>query len=195
MRTWAYLIVVLGVCAPGCESEPAPPEATEDDDAYLDRDVVTSIPAGDAVGDMFSGDYQIRSTTVSCAGACGPIDVGDTTYVVCERDQETIEWVTVYQEDGELRVDLDDDGHIGINVDGFAPVRLTGGIDADGRWDVGGYDTKFGDDLESAARARGTFEQGEEPEGTLEVHTHGVVSQTEVDCRITHRLVSAEPPE
>lgn len=195
MRTWAYLIVLLGASAPGCESESAPSEAADDGDEYLDREVVTSIPEGDAVGDAFSGDYQMRSTIVSCAGECGPIDVGDTSYVVCERDDESVEWVTVYQEDGALRVDLDDDGHIGINVDGYAPVRLNGGIGADGGWDVGGYDTKFGEDLESTARARGTVQEGVQPEGTLEVHTYGLVSETEVDCRITHRLVSVEPPE
>jgi|GEM_PF-2079846 len=178
---------------PGCESEEAPPDTQQD--AFLDPDVVTSIPEGDASGDAFTGAYQTRAVVISCAGACGPVEVAGTQYAVCERDAESVEWVSVLQEDGKLRVDLDDDGHIGINLDGYVPVRLNGGIDADGRWDVGGYDTKFGDALESTARARGTAQPGEPLEGTLEVHSYGLVGETEVDCHSTHRLTSVDAPE
>ncbi len=192
MRQCILWIVLLGL-APGCETQGALPESAEDE--YLARDVVESIPEGDAAGDVFSGSYETLATVISCAGACGPIDVGGTTYEVCERDAESIEWITVYQDGGGLRVDLDDDGHIGINLDGYIPVRLRGGVDADGSWDVGGYGTKFGDDLESTARARGTAEAGKPLEGTVEVHVFGVVANTETDCHMTQRLVSVERPE
>ncbi len=193
MRLGIVSTVLLGALVAGCEAE-----STQEDDAtdeYLDRDVVENIPEGDAAGDGLSGSYQTRASVVSCAGACGPIDNGGTTYVVCERDAESIEWITVYQEEGALRVDLDDDGHIGINLDGYVPVRLHGGVDADGSWDVGGYDTKFDGSLEATARARGTVEPGAPFEGTVEVHVVGVVADTKTDCHMTHRLVSLEAPE
>lgn len=192
MRLSILWIVLLVGLAPGCDSESAPAEDADDDDDYLDRDVVESIPEGDAVGAGFSGAYETRTTTVSCAGACEPIDAGGTTYSVCDRDEESVEWVTVYQDDGSLRVDLDDDGHIGINLDGYVPVRLHGGIDADGGWDIGGYDTKFGGELESTARIRGTVRPGEPLEATLELHIFGVVAEAETDCHMTQRLVSLE---
>ncbi len=165
------------------------------EDDYLGREAVTSIPEGDAVGDAFSGDYQTRATVVSCAGECGPFEAGETTYMVCERDAESVEWVSATQQDGALSVRLDDDGHIGINLDGYVPIVLEGGIHADGQWEVGGYDTKFGDSLESTARARGSAQPDEPLEGTLEVHSFGVVGDVEIDCRTTHRLVSVEVPE
>lgn len=193
MRLPLVWTVLLGGLAIGCESESAEMEAAEDE--YLARDVVESIPEGDAAGEAFSGSYQTRATIISCAGSCGPIDTGGTTYDVCERDAESIEWITVYQEDGTLRVDLDDDGHIGINLDGYVPVRLNGGIDADGSWDIGGYGTKFGGKLESTARARGTVEMDEPLEGTVEVRVFGAVSETDIDCHMTQRLVSLEAPE
>ncbi len=182
------LTVLLCGLAQACDADDPEDEAVEDD--YLGRDAVTSIPLGDAVGDAFSGDYQARATTVSCVGECSPVTIGGTTYSVCERDAETVEWVTVYQQDGVLQVDLDDDGHIGINLNGYVPVRLHGGIDADGSWDVGGVGTKFGRSLESTARARGMVRPDEPFEGTVEVKTVGVVEGTEVDCHTTHRLVS-----
>lgn len=187
-------IVVLGcMLVPACDAENAEQEMMVDE--YLDREVVTSIPAGDASGNAFSGGYQMSATVVSCAGACGPIEVGGTRYMVCERDLESVEWVSVTQEDGVLRVNLDDDGHIGINVDGYVPILLRGGINADGSWDIGGYDTKFADALESTARARGTVQPDEPLEGTLEVYSHGEFPDADIDCRSTLRLVSITPPE
>lgn len=192
---WRFVLggALLGVVGPGCDSDgDAPPM---DEDAYLAEEVVTSLPEGDAMGDAFSGSYQTRATVISCAGSCGPFEVAGTTYVACERDSESVEWVTAYQDDGALRVDLDDDGHIGINVDGYAPVRLDGGIDSDGRWEIGGYGTKFGGDLEATARGRGQVRVGEPLEGTLEVRVFGTAGGTEVDCHATHRLVSLEAAE
>lgn len=184
MRIGLLGTVLLGALVPGCDSEGPEPEAMEDD--YLDREVATSIPDGDASGNTFSGNYQMRSTVVSCVGACGPIEIGGTTYAVCERDLEFVEWVSVYQDGGSLRVDLDDDGHIGINLNGYVPVRLLGGIDADGGWDIGGYGTKFGGTLESVARARGTVD--ETLAGTLEVQSFGIVEGAEVDCHAVHDI-------
>ncbi|MGH1347710.1 MAG: hypothetical protein ACRBN8_39510 [Nannocystales bacterium] len=192
MRPWILWSVLLGL-APGCDTQSSEAESAPDE--YLSRDVVESIPDGDAAGDTFSGSYQTRATVISCVGDCGPIETGGTSYAVCERDAESVEWITAYQEDGTLRVDLDDDGHIGINLDGYIPVRLEGGIDSDGSWDVGGHGTKFGGELESTARARGTVGVGEPLEGTVEVHVFGVVAQTETDCYMTQRLVSVEEPE
>jgi hypothetical protein len=194
MRRGVLWAVLLGAGALGCDSEGEQESPPEDD--YLGEEVVTMIPAGDAQGNAASGAYQTRATIVSCSGACDSVEVGGTGYTVCERDAESIEWVAVEQDDGVLVVHLDDDGHIGINLDGFVPVRLAGGIDADGGWDVGGRDTKFGGSLESTARARGSVRPGEPLEGTLEVHTVGVVDDVQVDCHATHRLVSVdEDPE
>jgi len=169
------------------------PDVTADDE--LDREVVTSLPEGDAKGDGFSGSYETLMTALSCVGECGPIETGGTTSVVCSPYAESVEWITAYQEDGSLRIDLDDDGHIGINLDGYVPVRLNGGIDADGTWDVGGYGTKFGGSLESTARVRGTMQEGEPLEGTVQVHVFGVVGETEIDCHLSNHLVSLEAPE
>ena len=193
MRNFGLWAALLGAASPGCDSETSPPAMEEDD--YLGREAVTSIPDGDAVGNGFSGGYQARATTVSCTGACDAVTVGGTSFPVCERDVESIEWVAVSQEDGHLRVDLDDDGHIGINLDGYVPTRLEGGIDADGTWEVGGYGTKFNSRLESTARARGTLQPDAPLDGTVEVHTYGIVDDVEVDCYTTHHLASQEEPE
>lgn len=193
-----WTVVLIGL-APGCDSETAPAEDVDNDndegDTYLDREVVESVPEGDAVGDGFSGSYETRATAQACVGECGPIEVGGTMSVVCSPYAESEEWITAYQEDGSLRIDLDDDGHIGINLDGYVPVRLNGGINADGTWDVGGYGTKFGGRLESTARVRGTVQEGEPLAGTVEVHVFGTVDETEIDCQMTSSLVSFEAPE
>lgn len=192
---WRFVLwtAVLGVLGPGCDNEGDAAPMAEGE--YLDADVVTSLPEGDAMGDAFSGSYETRSTITSCVGACGPFEVAGIRSMACERDDESVEWVTAYQDDGALRVDLDDDGHIGINVDGYAPVRLNGGINADGSWEVGGVGSKFGGELEATARARGRVRPGEPLEGTLEVQVLGVVGTTEVDCHATHRLVSIDAVE
>jgi len=196
MRLCILWTVLLGLM-PGCEAESVPESVDTDatDDEPLDRDVVESVPEGDAVGDDFSGSYETLATAVACVGECGPIEAGGTTSVVCSPYAESKEWITLFQEDGSLRIDLDDDGHIGINLDGYVPVRLNGGIDSDGTWDVGGYGTKYGGRLESTARIRGMVQAGEPLEGTVEVHIFGVVEDTETDCHMTQRLVSVEPAE
>ena len=188
MRLSILRTVLLAGLVPGCDSESAPAE----DDVQLDRDVVESVPEGDAVGNGFSGSYETVATDQACVGLCGPIATGGTTLLVCSPHAESVEWITTYQEDGALRIDLDDDGHIGINLDGYVPVRLNGGIDADGAWDVGGYGTKFGGRLESTARIRGTVPEGEPLSATVDLHVFGVVGEVEVDCRMTSALVSLE---
>ncbi len=203
MRARTLWIALLVGLASGCDSEGAPPDAAEDDrdqdvdddDASLDRDVVESIPEGDAVGDGFSGSYATLATAVSCVGECGPIETNGVSSVVCSPYAESMEWITAYQDGGSLRVDLDDDGHIGINLDGYVPVRLLGGIDADGSWDIGGYGTKFGGTLESTARVRGTWREGEPLEATIELHIFGVVGETQTDCYMTQQLVSLDSGE
>ncbi|MCR9161407.1 MAG: hypothetical protein ACE37F_29535 [Nannocystaceae bacterium] len=191
---WRFLLggAVLGLLGAGCDAQSEAP--TEAGDDYLDADVVTSLPEGDGVGNEVSGTYETRATVTSCVGACGPFEAAGTTYLACERDAESVEWVSAYQDDGALRVDLDDDGHVGINVDGYAPVRMHGGVDIDGSWEVGGHDTKFGGDIEATARARGRIRAGV-LEGTLEVQVSGVVGGTELDCHATHRLASVEAEE
>jgi hypothetical protein len=192
MRQCILAAVLLGALAPGCDTRSADSDGGGDE---LDRTVVTSLPEGDAQGDGFSGSYETLTTAHACVGECGPIEMGSTTSVVCSPYDETVELFTVYQEDGSLRMDLDDDGHIGINLEGYVPVRLNGGIDADGSWEVGGYGTKFGGRLESTARIRGTHKDGEPLEGTVEVHVFGVVGETEIDCRLSNELVSLEVRE
>lgn len=192
MRLRILGIVLQGALAPGCDTQGAESDAGGDE---LDRAVVTSLPEGDAQGVAFSGSYETLTTAQSCVGECGAIETGGTTSVVCSPYAETVEWITVYQEDGSLRIDLDDDGHIGINLEGYVPVRLNGGIDADGSWEVGGYGTKFGGKLESTARIRGTYEDGEPLGGTVEVHVFGVVGEAEIDCRLSNHLVSLETRE
>ncbi len=73
-------------------------------------------------------------------------------------------------------------------------MRLVGGINADGTWDVGGYGTKFGGRLESTTRLQGTHQDGQPLDATVEVHVVGVVGETDVDCRMSSQLVSLAAP-
>ena len=107
MRSRLWVAVVLGLVA-GCG----------DDLRTLTREDVSDVPAGDAVGMQFSGQYLTTSNTIeSCncrRGSCSTIRpvVGATLMIT--------------QTDGALQM-----------TDPLSSVLAHGGVDADGHYELG----------------------------------------------------------
>lgn len=107
----------------------------------LDRDEVTSIPAGTGTGSAASGNWVGTLATTACTGSCliaGVVslcDVGDL-------------------DDYELEL-VQTDGHLTIEAEGLATPSMVGGIDADGTFRVGGYATQLGGTIESLSETTG----------------------------------------
>ncbi len=139
---------------------------------------VTSIPPGDAVGSKASGTYDIELYTSACSGRCSaPTQPWAITFCdVGDRDDETVE---VRQDDGELRIDGDDDGYVS---------RLDGGISADGTFDVGGHATNGGGALRSTARVDGTLDVDGSISGLVRAQVWGEVDGHAVNCSIEYEL-------
>jgi len=124
-------------------------------DDELDRDVVTSIPPGNAAGSAASGTYSLQIRTVSCTGACPTYKVLGFTVSLCSVGDSDSETVKVTQTDGVLDV-----SEIGSSL---YVEQLRGGINQDGTFDVGGYQIQSGTSVAVTARAQGTINPG----GTL----------------------------
>ena len=145
----------------------------------LDPDEVTSIPAGTASGDDFAGEYDVEIYTEGCEGECGPITMSFWTVSFCDVGDRDSEWLEVRQSDGELEVELSDD----ISY-------YTGGVDADGSMEIGGYATEYGGDVELVARVEGRFE-GDELVATAQSRIWGTVEDVELDCYGSYRIEGA----
>lgn len=140
----------------------------------LSREVVTSLPAGTAVGTGASGSYTIALTVRSCGGGCR-VQVGEHSGSVCEVGETSTETVELIQEDGRLQVRLD----LGL--------VLRGGIEGDGSFDVGGYG---GGSLAQGqgsltARAQGAVAAGGQITAQFKALLEGSVYGASIHCRIT----------
>jgi hypothetical protein len=163
------VVLVALISAPACK----------DDDASSDKQTVTEIPPGDATGDAWSGRYDGEAYTAECQGACGPVEYGGWPTPLCEVGYRFDLGSDVTQEDGALQIDSDDDGYI---------TRFRGGIDRDGTFDVGGYGTEFGGQVEITGRAEGSIEEDGALVATARYHLRGSVQDQTIDCRITYEV-------
>lgn len=119
---------VVWLVLAGCDREPPPGAQGE-----FDCDVVTSLPAGDAVGVAVSGQYDFTLSLKSCTGPKSNAFWIST----CSLSGKSVPAV-VLQWDGRLDVRLD---YRKISPFPGLPERLLGGIWQGGRFDVGGcYD-------------------------------------------------------
>jgi len=137
----------------------------------LSRDDVQNIPDGDATGSALSGTYDIEVRVTDCSGSCGPFSVGIFSSSVCDVGDTDSQRVEVSQTDGRLSIDTDD-----------LPSRFEGGAFADGSFDVGGYATQFGGELEITARTLGQIHDDGTLSATIRSRTWGEVEGQSADC-------------
>jgi hypothetical protein len=116
----------------------------------LDPEVVTNLPAGDGTGTAATGDYDLVSVTTACAGDCllGGSDM-DPGFPICDVGTELTQTAHVEQDGGVLDIDVDDSEYVS---------QLAGGVNADGSFEVGGYITQNGGEVEVTSREVGTFD-------------------------------------
>lgn len=152
------------------------------DGGYLSKDTVTDLPAGDATGSDFSGEYDVELYTSDCSGKCPVIDYGWFTWSICDVGDKDDDVVTIQQTDGRLQVDSDG---------GLEVTRLIGGINSDGSFDVGGYSTEDSGNVQITARAEGDL-SGATITATAKAAAHGTTSDgTRIDCTATYEITGS----
>lgn len=137
----------------------------------LSPDAVQNIPDGDATGSALSGTYDIEIRVTECSGSCGPFSVGIFSASVCDVGDTESGRVEVTQADGRLVIDTDE-----------LPSRFEGGAYADGSFDVGGYATQFGGELQITARSLGQIHADGTLESTIRSRSWGEVEGNDADC-------------
>lgn len=144
-------------------------------DSGLSRDVVTSLPDGNATGTALSGQYRVTITTTSCAGACPSFQVlGVFTYSICKvGDVDSNETITTTQTDGHLEV---------VGDSSLFVQRLVGGVDADGAFDIGGYEAQGEGQVDVTARARGSISQSGLLQATAQARGVGSAEGKSINC-------------
>lgn len=141
-----------------------------------ERDV-TDLPEGDASGSRWTGQYDVEIYTVACDGECGPISFGYYTVSMCDVGDRDSESLQVDQNDGALAIELND------------PVsRYEGGVYGDDRFEVGGYGTEYGGDVEMAALLEGSFDN----QGLSATATSHIWGDTEIGGESVHIDCSGE---
>ncbi|MCY1059051.1 hypothetical protein [Nannocystis sp. SCPEA4] len=147
MRTSALAGIALAVILCGCD------EQLSDED-------VSGLPAGDALGDAFAGDYTMELLTLSCEGLCLPVQVSELMVLhVCDVGARQSGTARVSQTDGRLQIDIDG---------ALQASRLIGGVDGDGSFDVGGVTTAASRARTFRSRVQGTLDANG---GTGSMHT------------------------
>lgn len=148
-------------------------------DGDLDRDVVTNLPPGNASGAAVSGTYRLQIHTSSCSGSCAVTVIG-ISWRLCEVGDDDTETVKVAQKDGALEMT-----EIGSSM---YVDQMHGGINADGSFDIGGYEPQQGSSVAVAIRARGKIA----PDGTLvadvEGKGNGSYEGQTISCRATYEV-------
>jgi len=148
------------------------------DGGYLAKDTVTSLPAGDATGSGFAGVYEVELYTSDCSGRCPTIDYGLFTWSICDVGDKVDDEVQVSQTDGLLQVDSD--GSLMV-------TRLSGGIYGDGTFDVGGWSTEEGGDVQIFARAEGALADLDIT-ATAKARAVGRAEGVSINCTATYEI-------
>ena len=149
-------------------------------DGDLDPDSVTTIPPGDATGSAATGSYVLESITTSCDGDC-VTEVEGFPYSACDVGTRLDAHAEVTQDEGALTIDVDDSDYVS---------RLEGGIDADGRFEVGGLRTQYGGEVRITARSIGTIGGG-----TVTSEGRLLVAGMGLDCRIGVDATGTREPD
>lgn len=138
--------------------------------AQLSVEAATAVPAGDATGSDWTGDYQAEIYTESCSGSCGIAQ--DTVFPIsfCDVGERDTEYLQVLQADGLLEIELND------------PIsRYEGGVYLDGGMEAGGYATDLGGAVEMTAVLVGGF-SADGLRADASSHIWGSVDGEVVDC-------------
>lgn len=164
-----FAAVTLALAAAGCGGP-----------ADLQRDAVTTIPAGDAKGTAFSGRYAVEVRTTDCEGACAA-DTRWGTVSVCDVGDVDSAWVTITQDAGKLEASWEE------------PLSLLrGGVSEGGAFEMGGYGTQSGGALEISLRVSGTIGEAK-LEAEARSWTVGFIEGGTLDC-VGRYAVSAPRP-
>lgn len=142
--------------------------------SQLSKEEVTSIPPGNATGSSRSGAYSIEVKTRSCSGQCPSFKVLGFTVRICSEGSTNSELITVTQTDGVLEVS-------GLSSSMYVQ-QLKGGIDADGSFDVGGYQIQENADVGVAARVKGTIDDQGRIVARASAYGNGTVDGKTVSC-------------
>jgi hypothetical protein len=145
--------------------------------APLERDDVTAIPRGDAVGSEASGDYDLELYIRDCVGRCPVIRVGVFSFSLCDIGTIDRDTITVSQQDGDLV----------IQTQSLLIERLAGGLYADGSFEVGGWGTQYGGEVEVIMRGDGIL-AGDRLSGTALSRGHGRIEDQRFDCTAVYEL-------
>jgi len=125
-------------------------------------------------GSGFSGEYEVDLYTADCSGDCPIIDYGWFIYTVCDVGMKDDDHVEISHTDGRLQVDSDG---------GLIVTRLIGGIDVDGRFDVGGWSTQDGGNVEIVARVDGVIAVDGTISATAHVRADGHANDENINCQ------------
>lgn len=145
----------------------------------LEREDVASIAPGDAVGSAASGEYELELYTTDCRGSCG-VDAGFFSVSLCDVGELEYESVEVTQTDGRLVL-------VG---EGLIVERIMGGINRDGSFEIGGWGTQHGGEIEVLVRSTGRLSE-DGFTGTAESRGHGRVEDSSVDCTASYEIAGA----
>ncbi|WAS97136.1 hypothetical protein [Nannocystis punicea] len=167
MRTSTLAGIALAVILSGCDEQ-------------LSEKDVTDLPAGDALGDAFAGDYTMELTTLSCEGVCAPVKISELMVLhVCDVGARQSGTARVSQTDGRLQLDIDG---------ALQASRLIGGVDKDGSFDVGGVATAASQARTFRSRVAGSLDA---TGGTGVMHTSSLGRRSdlrELQCEARHEL-------
>jgi hypothetical protein len=148
-------------------------EAVPGDD--LDRETVSSIPPGDALGTAATGDYDTELRVKTCSGLCPDLVIGAESYPICAEGQQYAEILEVSQEDGYLEVYLDL---------GFIETVMAGGIYRNRNFEVGGFTASSYGDVDVSALTKGVFLPEDRINGQVKVLGTGEFGGALIDCKM-----------
>lgn len=147
----------------------------------IDQDVVTNLSDGTATGTGFSGTYKVSLYVSACSGTCPVVTSGLVSISTCDVGFKSSTHLTAVQTDGHLQVDST----------GLLVNRMTGGINGDGSFDVGGFGTQSSGSMKITTRAQGTLKQDGTIVATDRSHGWGTINNVPVDCYATYELTGA----
>jgi len=110
---------------------------------------VSSIPAGNATGEAKGGELIFERQLVACTGTCS-VMVDGRPLVFCIAGQFTNDPVAAEQHDGAFKLHFErssanDGSFVGWDYTDELPVAISGGINVDESFDVGGVLSPFRD--------------------------------------------------
>lgn len=163
IRSGCLLVLTLSALC-SCRSNGSP-----DGGGELSREAVTNIAAGSATGSALSGTYNVELRTTACSGTCA-VNVGGFVQSICDVGDTNAETARVTQTDGVLEIRMND-----------TPSLYRGGVDLDGQFDLGAYETENGNTYEIFVRADGVITD-QQINGMARSRSVGVVGNSPIDC-------------